>query len=330
VHDAILLRMRAIIVQALGGPDVLALGSTEMPRPGPGEVLVRLHAIGVNFSDTERRRGAYDPPELPWIPGNEAAGIVEGVGHGVESEWLGRRVAFWAPRTTGTYAEYACVPAAALFTLVDGLEFPIAAALPAQGLTAYGLSHVATALASGQTALVHAAAGGVGALLVQLLRGRGVRVFGTASSPAKLDFVRDLGAVSLPYGAALPERVRGVNGGHGVDAVFDSVGRATQSDSLAALAPHGHLVFFGEASGSPVPIHPDELYGRSLKVSSFWLATDPPERWALARRELQRWVLEGKLRVTLDQTLPLAEAAEAHRRLEQRQTQGKLVLVAAA
>jgi NADPH2:quinone reductase len=322
--------MRAIVVQALGGPDVLTLGSRDTPRPGPGEVLVRLHAIGVNFSDAERRRGTYDPPELPWVPGNEAAGIVEDVGPGVEPEWLGRRVAFWAPRTSGTYAEYACGPAVALFDLRDGIEFPIAAALPAQGLTAYGLSHVATSLASGQTALVHAAAGGVGALLVQLLQGRGVRVFGTASSPAKLAFVHDLGAVSLPYGTALPERLRAANGGNGVDAVFDSVGRATQSDSLAALAPYGHLVFFGEASGSPVPIHPDELYGRSLKVSSFWLATDPPERWALARRELQRWVLEGKLRVTIGQTFPLAEAAEAHRRLEQRQTHGKLILMPAA
>jgi NADPH2:quinone reductase len=319
--------MRAIIVQALGEPDVLTVGSADIPRPGPGEVLVRLHATGVNFSDTQRRRGAYDPPALPWIPGTEGAGVVEGVGPGVESGWLGRRVAFWAPHTSGTYAEYACAPAVALFNMLDSIEFPIAAALPVQGLTAYGLSHVATSLAPGQTALVHAAAGGVGAFLVQLLRSRGVRVFGTASSPAKLAFVHDLGAVSLPYGAALPERVRVVNGGHGVDAVFDSVGRATQSDSLAALAPYGHLVFFGEASGSPVPIHPDELYGRNLKVSSFWLATDPPERWALARRELQRWVLDGRLRVTIGQIFPLAEAAEAHRRLEQRQTQGKLLLV---
>ena len=322
--------MRAIIVHALGGPDVLTLGSKELPRPAPGEVLVRLHAIGVNFSDTERRSGAYDPPKLPWIPGNEAAGMVEEVGPGVEPQWLGRRVAFWAPRTSGTYAEYACVPAVALFDLVDGLDYPVAAALPAQGLTAYGLSHAATALAHGQTALVHAAAGGVGALLVQLLRARGVGVFGTASSPAKLGFVEGLGAIPLPYGPGLPDLVRAANGGHGVDAVFDSVGRATQADSLAVLAPYGHLVFFGESSGSPAAIHPDELYDRSLKVSSFWLATDPPERWARARRELQRWVLEGKLRVTLGQTFPLAEAAEAHRRLEQRQTQGKLLLMPAA
>src|SRR6476661_3612170 len=120
--------MRAIIVHALGEPDVLTLGCTAVPQPKAGEVLVRLRAIGVNFSDTELRRGAYDPPDLPWIPGNERAGVVEAVGHGVGSEWRGRRVAFWAPRTTGTYADYAAVPAAALFSLVDGIDFPIGAA----------------------------------------------------------------------------------------------------------------------------------------------------------------------------------------------------------
>jgi NADPH2:quinone reductase len=319
--------MRAVIVRALGEPDVLTLGTTDAPRPSAGEVLVRLGAIGVNYSDTERRRGAYDPPDLPWIPGNEGAGVVEAVGDGIGSEWVGRRVAFWAPRTSGTYAEYVAVPAAALFSLVDGIDFPTAAALPAQGLTAYGLSHVATSLGPGQSALVHAAAGGVGALLVQLLRSRGVRVFGTASTASKLALVEELGAVPLPYGAGLPERLREATDGRGMDAVFDSVGRATQADSLAALGLYGHLVFFGESSGSPSPIHPDELYPLNLKVSSFWLAADPPDRWAEARRELQRLVLEGRLRVTIDKTLSLDNAAEAHRRLEQRQTQGKVLLL---
>jgi NADPH:quinone reductase len=318
--------MRAIVVQSFGEPDVLTLDHADMPQPGVGEVLVRLHAIGVNFSDTERRRGSYDPPKLPWIPGNEGAGVVEAVGPGVDVKLLGRRVAFWAPRTSGTYAEYAAVSTSACFTLLDRIEFSIAAALPVQGLTAYGLSHMATSLAPGQTALVHAAAGGVGALLVQLLRARGVRVFGTASTSAKLALAEQLGAIPLPYGDGLPERVRVANDGDGVDAVFDSVGRATQSDSLAALSLYGHLVFFGEASGSPAPIHPDELYSRNLKISSFWLAADPPERWAEARRQLQSWVLDGKLRVTIGQILPLGQAAEAHRRLEQRATQGKLVL----
>src|SRR5512138_1839017 len=138
--------MRAIVVTRLGDPDVLTLGSREVPSPGPGDVRVRLHAIGVNFSDTERRRGTYDPPTLPWTPGNEGAGVVEAIGSGVPAEWLGRRVAFWAPRTSGTYAGHACAPAAACFHLLDGIDFATASALPVQGLTAYGLAFVATSL----------------------------------------------------------------------------------------------------------------------------------------------------------------------------------------
>ena len=319
--------MRAIVVSTLGDPGVLTLGSRPVPRPGPGEVLVRLHAIGVNFSDTERRRGVYDPPALPWIPGNEAAGVVEALGPEVEPGWLGCRVAFWAPRTSGTYAEYAVAPVTSLFRLLDRIDAAVGAALPAQGLTAYGLANFATALSPGQTALVHAAAGGVGALLLQLLRHRGVRVFGTASSETRRDRVRELGAIPLAYGPGLPEQVWFATGGRGVDAVFDSVGRATQAESLAVLTLYGHLVCFGEASGSPAPIHPDALYPRNLRISSFWLAADPPERWDTARVELQEWVLAGRLRVALGPAFPLAEAAEAHRRLERRQAEGKLILL---
>jgi NADPH2:quinone reductase len=322
--------MQAIVVHALGGPEVLTLRTLPTPEPGPGEALVRLHAIGVNFSDTERRRGVYDPPPLPWIPGNEAAGIVEGLGPGVDPAWLGRRVAFWAPRTSGTYAEYAAAPAATFFALRDDLDFSIGTALPAQGLTAYGLSHVATALSPGQTAVVHAAAGGVGALLVQLLRKRGVRVFGTASTPAKRELVGALGADPLPYGPTLPDLILGATEGHGVDAVFDSVGQATRAESFAVLGRYGHLVYFGEASGPPAPVDLEELYGRCLRVSAFWLGADPPERWHTARRELQEWVADGALRITVGQIFPLHQAAEAHRQLEGRETQGKLILAPAA
>ncbi len=322
--------MRAIVVDTLGDPGVLTLRSHPTPQPGPGEVLVRLQAIGVNFSDTERRRGVYDPPVLPWVPGNEAAGVVEALGPEVEPAWLGRRVAFWAPRTSGTYAEYAVAPANSLFSLLDHIDIAFAAALPVQGLAAYGLANFASALKPGQTAMVHAAAGGVGTLLLQLLQHRGVQVFGTASSATKQDLVRNLGAIPLPYGPGLPELVRDATGGRGIDAVFDSVGRATQADSLAVLARYGQLVFFGEASGSPAPVHPDELYPRNLRISSFWLPADPPERWNTARRELQEWVAAGRLRVMVGQAFPLADAAEAHRRLEQRQTQGKVILLPAA
>jgi NADPH2:quinone reductase len=182
----------------------------------------------------------------------------------------------------------------------------------------------------GQTALVHAAAGGVGALLVQILSHHGVKVLGTASTAAKQALIAEMGAVPLPYGPGLSDLVRAATGGHGVDVVFDSVGRTTQADSLAVLALYGHLVFFGDASGPPAPIAPDALYERNLRVSSFWLAADPPERWIGPRRELQEWVAAGRLRVTIAQTFPLHLAAEAHRRLEQRQTHGKLILLPAA
>jgi NADPH2:quinone reductase len=322
--------MKAIVVHGLGGPEVLALGTHPVPEPGPDQVLVRLEAVGVNFSDTERRRGIYDPPALPWIPGNEAAGVVEAVGDGVDRGWLGRRVAFWAMRTSGTYAEYTVAPVNALFALLDGIEMPVAAALPAQGLTAHGLAHFATALSPGQTALVHAAAGGVGVLLVQLLLRRGVTVFGTASSESKRELIRELGATPLPYGPDSVTLTREHTDGRGLDAVFDSVGRTTQAESLSMLGLYGQLVFFGAAGGSPAPIHPDELYPRNLRVSSFWLAADPPERWNAARHELQELVLAGRLRVTVGQSFALADAAEAHRRLEQRQTHGKLILLPAA
>lgn len=318
--------MRAVVVHALGAPEVLVVRSHPTPEPGTGEVLVRLHAIGVNFSDTERRRGVYDPPALPWIPGNEAAGVVEGVGSGVDPSWFGRRVAFWAPRTSGTYADYAAAPASALFALRDEVDFPAAAALPVQGLTAYGLSHFATTLGRGQTALVHAAAGGVGLLLVQLLRRRGVRVFGTASTPRKLEVVRALGAEPVSYGATLLASIQDATNGGGVDAVFDSIGKATRAESLAAMGRYGQLVYFGDSSGPPDAIHPDELYGRCLSVGAFWLAADPPEHWDAARRELQEWVADGSLRITIAQTFPLEEAPKAHALLESRATHGKLLL----
>ena len=283
------------------------------PEPGPGEVLVRLHAAGVNFSDTERRRGVYDPPRLPWIPGNEAAGVVEGLGAGVDPAWLGRRVAFWAPRTSGTYAEYAAAPAATLFALRDDLDFSVGAALPVQGLTAYGLTHVATALTPEQTAVVHAAAGGVGASARAAPPERGVRVFGTASTAAKRSSSAPSAPLPSPMARACSTLSGTPRGGRGADAVFDSVGQATRAESFAVLGRYGHLAYFGEASGPPAPIDLEELYDRCLRVSCFWLGADPPERWDTARRELQEWVADGTLRITVGQSFPLHQAAEAHR-----------------
>ncbi|HEV7517184.1 MAG TPA: zinc-binding dehydrogenase [Thermoanaerobaculia bacterium] len=317
--------MRAIVVDRFGPPEVMALREVAEPEPGPGQVRVRLEAVGVNFADTERRRGVYDRRPLPWIPGSEGAGVVESVGPGTDPAWGGSRVAFWAP-ASAAYAAAAVVPATALFRLAGDLPFELGAALPLQGLTAYGLAHFAASVGSGQTVLVHAAAGGVGSLLVQIARLRGARVLGTVSTAGKAARVQLLGGEPFVYGPALAEEVRAATGGRGVDLVYDSIGQATQEASLSVLAPYGRLISFGEASGSPPPVEMGRLYGRSLGVAAFGL--DPevqPERWAQARETLLEWAGSGALRL-LYEVLPLADAAEAHRRLEARQSSGKLLL----
>lgn len=323
--------MRAIIATSLGDPEVLQLGETSRPEPGPGEVLVRLHRSGVNFSDTERRRAVYRKPELPWIPGLEGAGVVEEVGEGADPALLGRRVAFSAlppvVGVSGAYAEYSAVPQEVLFFLGDGVSFDQGAALPLQGLTAHGVVHIAAEVREGQTVLLHAAGGGLGLIALQLARNAGARVLGTVSTEEKAEAVRSLGGEPLLQGDDLLQRVLDATGGEGVDVVLDSVGAATQELSLAALAPHGHLVCYGDASGPPPPIDPDRLYDRSLKVSAFTLRPDlRPERWRNARRDLLHQVEKGALRLTVSRVLPLAEAAEAHRLIESRQAVGKLLL----
>ncbi|HXO19448.1 MAG TPA: quinone oxidoreductase [Thermoanaerobaculia bacterium] len=321
--------MRAILVQRLGPPEVLEMAEVLRPEPGPGQVLVHLHATGVNFADTERRRGVYKNLTLPWMPGTEGAGRVVAVGPDTDLGLIDRRVAFWAmpPAVSGTYAEYAVAPADALFHLTDAVPFDLGAALPVQGLTAYGLAFFATTLRPGASVLIHAAAGGVGQILVQLARRQGARVLGTVSSLEKAATVTRLGAEAFLHGPDLPERVAQATGGRGVDRVFDSIGKATQAQSLAMLAPYGELIHFGEASGPPDPVDPDQLYDRCLKVGAFGLYIDDPPTWAIARRNLLTWVAVGELQISITHRLPLAEAAEAHRLLEGRATTGKIVLL---
>jgi NADPH2:quinone reductase len=321
--------VRAILVHRLGPPEVLELADVPRPEPGPRQVLVHLHATGVNFSDTERRRGLYKNLTLPWTPGTEGAGRVVAVGPDTDPNLIGRRVAFWAmpPAVSGTYAEYAVAPADALFHLGDGVAYDMGAALPVQGLTAYGLAFFATRLVPGSSVLIHAAAGGVGQMLVQLARRQGARVLGTVSSPEKAAAVERLGGEAFLYGPDLPERIAAATGGRGVDRVFDSVGKATQGQSLAMLAPYGELIYFGEASGPPDPVDPDQLYDRCLKVGAFGLYIDDPATWSTARRNLLSWVEAGELEISISRRFPLAEAAEAHRLLEGRATTGKMVLL---
>jgi len=321
--------MRAIVMHRIGGPDVLELADVPVPSPRPGEVLVEIHARGVNFADTEWRRAVYRPTPLPWILGSEAAGVVVDLGAGVDPSWRGRRVALYAapPAVSGTYAELATCPASALAALPDGVDDITAAAILAQGLTAHLMVHRAVRIRAGQVVVIHAAAGGVGLLATQLARALGARVLGTVSNEAKAAAVRDAGGEPLLYGVDLVDRVRSLTAGRGVDVVLDSVGLPTQAASLAMLAPFGELVHFGDAGGFPAPIDPGDLYPRSLKVSAFGLdERHDPAAAATARSELIAAAADGTLRFLISRTLPLAQAAEAHRLIESRTTIGKLVL----
>jgi NADPH2:quinone reductase len=321
--------MRAIVMQRVGGPEVLELAEVPAPAPKPGDVLVEMHATGVNFADTETRRARYRPTPLPWILGSEGAGVVVETGSGVDPAWRGRRVALYAspPAVSGTYAELATCPVSALVPLPDELEFVTGAAILAQGLTAFGLVHHGARIRADQVVLIHAAAGGVGLLAVQMARRIGARVLGTVSSDAKAQAVREAGGEPLRYGDDLVERVRMLTGGRGVDVVLDSIGLPTQAASMALLAPFGELVHFGDAGGFPAPVDPDDLYARSLKVSAFGLDERHDAAGAArARRDLVAWAADGSLRYRIDRRLPLTGAAEAHRLIESRTTIGKLLL----
>ena len=320
--------MRAIVVKSLGGPEVLQLADVPEPAsPAPGEVLVKIEAAGINFADTERRRGIYSAPSLPWIPGREAAGVVVAAGRNVDEALVGARVAYFSPRASGSYAEVATVPASALFRFETELPFEVMAALPQQGLTAHGVLRL-SGLRPGQTALVLAAAGGVGQILVQLARRAGARVLGVVSTPEKRDAIAALGAEVITGYQGFDEAALSLTAGRGVDVVFDSVGRATQVASLAALARYGQLVCFGDASGLPPPIDVDSLYRRSLRVGAFGLDIDHDvEGTDLARHDLVTALSRGELRVSVLRSFPLAEAAAAHIEIEGRRTTGKIVLI---
>lgn len=321
--------MKAIVVHQFGPPSVLQLHEVSVPIPGEGQALIRLHATGVNFSDTERRRGVYAAPRLPWRPGSEGAGVVVDVGANVERSWMDRRVAFWAmpPAVSGAYAEFALAPVEALMDLGDDINFETGAALPLQGLTAYGLAIRAVDIRPGQIVLVHSAAGGVGQILVQIARLKGARVIGTASSVEKCNAIRELGAEAIVYGPGLIDEVRRASGG-GVNVIFDAIGKPMQIQNLKMLAPFGILMHYGEAGGPPDPISPEILYAKCLKVGSFGLDVSfEPERWVEARKQLVDWLRKGELRLSVSRCFSLSDAARAHEFLESRQSTGKVILI---
>lgn len=321
--------MKAVYIEQTGGPDVLRYGDLPKPEPAAGQVLVKVAAAGVNFIDTYHRTGLYKVP-LPAVLGSEGAGTVESVADGVTGFKSGDRVA-WA-MTRGSYAEYAAVPAAYLVAIPKGVELEDAAAAMLQGMTAHYLTHSTFPLKKGQTALVHAAAGGTGRLLVQMAKLAGARVIGTAGSPEKAELAREAGAdeVILYREQDFAAETKKLTGGSGVDVVYDSVGEATFVKSLDSLRPRGMMVSFGNSSG-PVPaVEPLQLSQRgSLFLTRpsllHYVATRDEVEWRAG--DVFRWLVEKKLTLRVEHKYPLADTAQAHRDLEGRKTTGKLILL---
>ena len=320
--------MKAIYIEQTGGTDVLRYGDQPTPKPAAGEVLVKVAASGVNFIDTYHRTGLYKMP-LPAIIGSEAAGTVESVGEGVPGFKTGDRVAYAMAR--GSYAEYQSVPARLLVHVPASVDLKDAAAVMLQGMTAYYLTHSTFPLKPGHTALVHAAAGGTGRLLVQIATMLGARVIATAGTPAKAELARAAGAsdVILYEQADWSVEVKALTGGAGVDVIYDSVGQSTFMMGLDCLKTCGMMVSFGQSSGPVAPLDILLLSSKgSLYVTRPTLASHTNEA-AIARSsaDLFRWIAEGKLKLRVEHSYPLAEAARAHQDLEGRKTTGKLILM---
>jgi NADPH2:quinone reductase len=319
--------MKAIQVHAPGGAEALQLDEVATPEPGAGEALVRIESIGVNFIDIYHRTGLY-PLETPFTPGREAAGVVVSVGKDVTEAQPGDRVAYVL---SPSYAQFALVPATKLVPVPNDVSFENAAALMLQGLTAHYLAHSTFRIEPGQRVLIHAAAGGVGLLLVQMAKKRGATVFGTVSSAAKAEAATRAGVdVIIRYTEDdFEDAVRSETDGAGLHAVYDSVGQTTFEKSLKCLRPRGVLVLFGQSSGPVAPFDLGKLAGGgSLFVTRPTLGHYIVDRNELLERseDILGWVGRGELKVTIDRELPLADAAEAHRLLEGRKTSGKLLL----
>ncbi len=321
--------MKAIRIEGFGGPDALRLVDVPVPSAGPGQIVVRVEAAGVNFIDVYHRTGLYPNP-LPLVPGMEGAGVVAGVGPGVALFREGDRVA-WA-NVLGSYAEHVLLAAERAVAVPPGLRADTAAAAMLQGMTAHYLCTSTFPLKQGHTCLVHAAAGGVGLLLVQMAKRRGARVIGTVGTEAKAVLAREAGAdeVVLYAQQDFLEEVKRLTGGRGVDVVYDSVGKTTAEKSLDCLVPRGMMVFYGNASGPVPPIDPLVLSRKgSLFLTRPSLVHHIADRASLEARaaDVLGDAAAGRLKVRIDRIYPLAEAAEAHRALEGRQTTGKVLLV---
>jgi NADPH2:quinone reductase len=315
--------MKAVFVEQTGGPENLKYADIPKPAPAAGQALVKIAASGVNFIDTYFRSGLYPAPP-PIVLGSEGAGVVEAVGPDVTSVRAGDRVAYAMAR--GSYAEYAVVPAAQLVKIPDSVDFQTAAAAMLQGMTAHYLTHSTYPLKAGESCLIHAAAGGMGLLLVQMAKMLGARVIGTVSTEEKAKQAKAAGADEV----VIYTKEDFVAKAKGMHVVYDSVGKTTFLASLDCLRPRGMMVNFGNASGPAPEIAPLLL---TQKGSLFltrpslgnYIAT--PEELAWRAGDVLKWIAEGKLKLHIYKTYPLADAAQAHRDLEGRHTTGKLLLI---
>jgi NADPH2:quinone reductase len=320
--------MKAIRIYQYGGPEVLRYEDTAVPEPGPGEALVQIHVSGVNFVDTYVRSGLYKQPSFPFTPGAEASGIVAKVGPNVTDVHVGDRVAY--ATSLGSYAEFAAVPSWKLAVLPQSVDFQAGAAIMLQGLTAHYLTTSTFPLKAGQTALIHAGAGGVGLLLIQLAKKIGATIIATAGTAEKAALARGAGAnETIVYSSQdFEAEVKKMTNGKGVDVVYDAVGAATWEKSLNSLKPRGYLILYGNASGPVPPFDPLVLMKGSLFVTRPTLV-----HYAASREEVQwrssdlfAWLSSGEIRLKHDFVYPLADAALAQADLEARKTTGKVLL----
>ncbi|MBB6144840.1 NADPH2:quinone reductase [Silvibacterium bohemicum] len=321
--------MKAIQVSQIGGPEVLAFVDLPIPSPKAGEVLVKVHASGVNFIDIYYREGRYKT-QLPFINGQEAAGTVEAIGEGVEGFAIGDPVA-WC-NVLGTYTEYGIAPADRLVKLPAGLDLKLAAAVILQGMTAHYLAHATFPLKAGDTALIHAAAGGIGLLLTQMAAQIGARVIATVSTEEKAALAREAGASEIIFYTHedFEQRTKELTNGRGVDVVYDSVGKTTFEKSLNVLRPRGLMALFGASSGAVPPFDLIELSTKgSLYVTRPTLRNYTSTREDLVARATSVFeaVAAGRLKVRMEHTHPLDEAAQVHVDLASRKTTGKVLLI---
>lgn len=321
--------MRAIQVSQVGGPEVLTLVDIPIPIPEPGEAIVQIKAAGVNFIDVYFREGRYPAP-LPFINGQEAAGIVTAAGSEASNVKPGDRVAYTGVR--GSYAEYAAVPADRLVAIPDQVDFETAAAAMLQGMTAHYLSHSTYPIQRGDTVLIHAAAGGVGLLLVQMAKRLGARVIGTAGNSDKAELARAAGADDVIIYSAqdFESETKRLTNNEGVHVVYDGVGKATFEKDLNILRPRGYLVLFGGASGA---VPPFDLIQLSQK-GSLYVTRPSLHHYIHTRAELEqrsgavlKMIVDGELNLWIHDSYPLSEAQQAHRDLEGRKTSGKVLLI---